>query len=69
MMNTHTIALGEREEIRVEPAERSGKRYIDVRVYGAAKPDEAKWPTGKGVLIPAGLFRAFKEAVLSVDHE
>ena len=64
-----TLALNAREELRIERAERAGKRYIDIRVYASAAPDEAKWPTGKGVLIPEERFQAFRQAVASIQYE
>ena len=41
------------EELRISTKESKGKRWIDLRVYASGLPAEEKWPTGKGIRIPA----------------
>jgi hypothetical protein len=54
------IDLNENEELRVHIKHLHGRSFVDLRVWAAPKTGETKWPTGKGVLIPAARWPEFK---------
>lgn len=58
-----------REEIRISAKELKGRRFVDLRIYASGLPNEEKWPTGKGILVPAEEWAGFSENVLRVGKE
>lgn len=63
------ISLSEKEELRVEIKERRGQPFVDLRVWAAPKADEPKWPTGKGISIPASRWTALQRMLADLGPE
>lgn len=63
------ISLTSREELRAEIKGPQGRSFLDLRVWAAAKPEESKWPTGKGVLIPASRLKELRQLLEDLDAE
>ena len=56
------IELSEKEELRIEVRQLKGRAFADIRVYARARAEEAKWPTGKGFLVPASRLQELQQA-------
>ncbi len=63
-----TIDKKNHEEIRVSAKELKGRRSIDLRVYASSQTGEEKWPTGKGLLIPAEEWGPFCKGILRAEE-
>ena len=61
------ISLSDKEELRAQIKELRGRTFLDLRIWAAPKTNETKWPTGKGVLIPASHCREIGQWMVS--HE
>ncbi len=61
--------LSEREELRVEIRTHKGRAFADVRVYACSRPEEAKWPTGRGFLVPVSRLSELRQAVAQLEAE
>ena len=59
------ITLNEKEELRVKICQWRNRPFADLRVWSAPKPDEPKWPTGKGFLVPLS---RVSELLGLIDH-
>ena len=64
-----SIDKKDREQIRVSAKESKGRRWIDLRVFASGLPAEEKWPTGKGILIAAEEWGAFREGIFRAEKE
>jgi len=61
------ILLSEKEELRVELRQLKGRAFADFRVYAHARAEEAKWPTGKGFLVPASRLQELRQALAELN--
>ena len=61
------ISLSEKEELRVELRQLKGRAFADFRVYVHARAEEAKWPTGKGFLVPASCLQELQQALAELN--
>ena len=61
------IALSEKEELRIEVRQLKGHAFADFRVYAHSRAEEAKWPTGKGFLIPAARLQELQRALAELN--
>lgn len=66
---SRNISLNEKEELRVEIKDRRGEPFVDLRVWTAPKANEPKWPTGKGILIPASRWTALQRLLADLEPE
>ncbi len=71
MQNSIVVAIDKknREEIRILTKEFKGRRSVDVRIYASGQPGEEKWPTGKGLLIPAEEWGLFLQGIIRTEKE
>ena len=68
-MSLKTINLSDKEELRAEIRRWKGRAYADVRVYACSRPQEAKWPTGKGFLVPVPQLPELRRALEELAAE
>ena len=63
------VALSNQEELRIEIKQWKGRAVADLRVYACSRPGEAKWPTGKGFLVPASQLAELRRALAALETE
>jgi predicted DNA-binding antitoxin AbrB/MazE fold protein len=63
------IPLSDREELRVEFRQWKNRRYAELRVWAGSNVEEAKWPTGKGFLVPVSLLPELSRAMRELEAE
>ena len=68
-MSLKKIELNEKEELRVEMRHLKGRAFADVRVYACAHAEDAKWPTGKGFLVPTIRLNELRQALAEIGAE
>ena len=68
-MSLKRIPLNDREELHVEFQRWKGRAFADVRVYAAPNAQEAKWPTGKGFLVPVSQLPELQKALAELEAE
>ena len=68
-MSLIKIGLSDKEELRAEIRRWKGRAYADVRVYACSRPEEEKWPTGKGFLVPVAQLPELRRAVEELAAE
>lgn len=57
------IAKNSREEIQIKKVEKSGKTYIDIRVFWFDSNEDEYKPSQKGVTVAYDSFSQFKEII------
>jgi hypothetical protein len=62
------ITLNDREELRIGIRHWKGRAYADLRVFAGSNPSEAKWPTGKGFLLPAERLQELCQAAAELEN-
>ena len=68
-MSLKKISLSDKEELRAEIRHWKGRAYADVRIYACSRDEEAKWPTGKGFLVPVASLPELQRAVAELEAE
>ena len=63
------IKLSDKEDLRAEIKQWQNRSFVDLRVWTAPKTDEAKWPTGKGFLIPVSRVTDFIDLMDQLNKE
>ncbi len=63
------MMFSEKEELRAEVKNLRGRQVVDLRVWAAPKVYEAKWPTGKGLLIPISRWPEFRKMLVDLGTE
>ena len=67
-MSLKKILINDREELRVEFQQWKGRAYADIRIYAAPSAEETKWPTGKGILVPASQLHDLQKALAELQN-
>ncbi len=61
------ITKNNREEIQIKQVSKSGKEYVDIRVFWYDSTEDAFKPSQKGVAVPMDALAELKEILLKIS--